>query len=70
VRLWNIQLAGTYPSVGDWDVIHDAQNKLIHDRLVVYARADPRKISPSHDRSIEQTNESVYLFVQYHAGLS
>src|SRR5712671_8083627 len=57
-----IELTLAHPDVCDQEVVRDASNEFIHGWLVVQARAEPRKIPPSHNPAIEQADKTLCLF--------
>src|ERR1700692_88212 len=53
IGLRKIELTFADPDVCDQEVVGDASNELINGWLVVQAGGEPRKISPSHNPTIE-----------------
>src|SRR5260221_14399493 len=50
-------------------MVQDASNEFIHGWLVVQARGESRKISPSDNTAIEQTDKTLGFFAQGDTGL-
>src|SRR5216684_1489391 len=69
IGLRKTKLPLTGPDVRDQEVVRDASNEFIHGWLVVQARGEPRKISPSHNTAIEQADKTLCFFAQGDTGL-
>src|SRR3984893_2842279 len=69
IGLRKIELPLADPDVCDQEMVRDASNEFIHRWLVVQARGEPRKISPSHNPAIEQADKTLCFFAQGDTGL-
>src|SRR5229473_1451008 len=69
IGLRKIELTLTDPDVCNQEAVRDASNEFIHGWLVVQARGEPGKISPSHNPSIEQADKTLCFFAQGDTGL-
>src|SRR6266699_882173 len=69
IGLRKTELTLADPDVCDQEVVRDASHQFIHGWLVVHARGEPRKISPSHNPAIEQADKTLGFFAQGNTGL-
>src|SRR3984957_1442523 len=69
IGLRKIKLPLADPDVCNQNAVRDGSNEFIHGRLVMQARGEPRKISPSHNMAIEQADKTLRFFAQGNPGL-
>src|SRR5277367_1466327 len=64
IGLRKTELPLAYPDICEQGVDRDASNEFIHGWLVVHARGEPRKIPPSYNTAIEQTDKTLGFLAQ------